>query len=79
MKRWIIYTFLGMLSVSFCPIESNAAIANAYSYDRGDGNPTMKMSPRKLSKHTAKLRRQSDIDREKQLKAIRQSKQGKKK
>ena len=73
MKRFIIYTLLGLFSLASFPADTQAALA-----DRDNGkakNETMKMKPKKLSKQTAKLRKQREKDRTKQMATIKRSNQ----
>lgn len=77
MKRFIIYTLLGLFSLASFPSDSQAALPDR-DRDNKPRNETMKMKPKKLSKHTAKLRKQRVKDRNKQMADIKKSNQQRK-
>ena len=75
MKRFIIYTLIGLFSLASFPSTS---VASHIDNDRDKGkakNETLKMKPKKISKQTAKLREQRAKDRQKHMQTIKRSNQ----
>ena len=73
MKRFIIYTLIGLFSLASFPSNS---YASRVDNDRDKGkakNESLAMKPKKLSKKTAKMRQQREKDRQKHMQNIKRS------
>ena len=72
MRRWLIYTLLGLFMATGMPAEAIDGQGNR-DRDKNAKNSAMRMKPKKRSKVAAKKRRQVNKDRQKHMAEIRKA------